>query len=225
MTIKHLTLYARQPAQQRRFYGETLGLPIHSETKEAVTFSIGRSLLSIKAAPEARPGHFAINIPSRAAEDASKWLKNRVAILTDQGNEIQDFVRWNARAVYFYDPEHNIVELIARKNLGYPLEGAFGTNSFIEISEIGMATEDIKACYTPLHTLMGLEIYDGDFKHFCAIGDEQGLIICVNRNTKTWYPAGDTAYPSEFQLQLANAGKEYTVSYDGRQLHIQSLHA
>lgn len=225
MILEHLTIYTNQLSQQRQFYGETLGLPVHSESAADVTFLIGRSLLSLKTDPKAQPGHFAINIPSHAEEEALRWLKSRVAILKDHGREIQDFVSWNARSVYFYDPEHNIVELIARKNLEYPQEGPFGAASFLEISEIGMATEDIEALYTPLHARVGLDIYDGDCKRFCAIGDEQGLIICINSKEKTWYPSGDTAQPARFQLQLVHAGKAHTLSYDGRQLQIVSHHA
>lgn len=60
------------------------------------------------------------------------------------GNDIYvDFPDWNAKSVYFYDAEENILEFIARHNLDEPTNDAtFTSNHIKRISEIGIAVSD-----------------------------------------------------------------------------------
>lgn len=117
-----------------------------------------------------------------------QWLKSRITILKDEQDEIIDFRAWNAKAIYFYDQDKNIVELIARKNLKNESDQNFGPEQFLEISEIGVPTRDIESEFSILRNAMGIEIYDGGFGNFCAIGDENGLFICINKDHKNGIP-------------------------------------
>jgi catechol-2,3-dioxygenase len=148
-------------------------------------------------------------------------VRQRAGILTDAGREIQDFTGWNARSVYFYDPDGNIVEFISRRNLEYPFLSKFGPDCLCEISEIGIAANNIKPVYSWLNKNLGLTIFDGDLERFCAIGNETGLFICINKETKTWYPTGDPAYPSNFDVSLLIGDKEYSVSFHGQELSLK----
>ena len=198
MKIQELTLYTSNIDGQTEFYSQVLGLEIVKKSPKNVSFHIGNSLLQFEQKKEATPYHFAINIPANKEEEALQWLKSRITILKDDQDEIIDFRAWNAKAIYFYDQDKNIVELIARKNLKNESDQNFGPEQFLEISEIGVPTRDIESEFSILRNAMGIEIYDGGFGNFCAIGDENGLFIFINKDHKKWYK-GHWPLAAEYQ--------------------------
>jgi len=214
MEIQELTIFTNRLTEQKQFYSEILELDILNESKNFVLFNIGSSNLKfVKRKKLATPYHFAFNIPSNKEKDALEWLKTRVEVLKMKGNEIQDFDGWNAKAVYFYDLDNNIVELIARNNLNYTSTEKFNQNSLLEISEIGIPTTNIEKEFTFLNKKLGLSIYDGGFNDFCAIGAETGLFICMNKNVKGWYPMNDKAYSSDFELKVIIEKEKFNIEY------------
>ncbi len=65
----------------------------------------------------------------------------------------------------------------------------------------------------------GLEIFDGDFDRFCAIGDETGLFIVINYEKKNWFPTMEPAQPYPFRVLFKNQeGEEYEIKYDNEEL-------
>ena len=213
MQIKELTLNTKRLREQRTFYSEVLGLPIIDESVRGVSFKIGNSELRFEERSNTRPYHFAINIPSNKIDQALEWLKAKVEILKFGKNEIHNFDSWNARAVYFYDMDKNIVEFIARKNLNTDTNKPFDCSKLIEISEIGLPTTDIAREFKILNERTGIKIFDGNFESFCAIGDEHGLLICVNKEKRNWFPTGDKAYSSDFKIRIVENAKEYELHY------------
>ncbi|MBC8768564.1 VOC family protein [Arenibacter sp. BSSL-BM3] len=175
-------------------------------------------MLHFEYKQSATPYHFAINIPANKEFEALKWLKSRCPILKDGEDEIINFTAWNAKAIYFYDEDKNIVELIARKNLKNASDHNFGPEHFLEISEIGVPTTDIEREFNTLKHAMDIAIYDGGFGNFCAIGDENGLLICINRERKDWYPTQDKASPSEFELKLSQNRKTYGIEFKNEKI-------
>ena len=220
MQIKKLKIYTSKLSAQNRFYTEVLKLEKLNQTKNSVSYQIGRSVLEIEEVPDFTPYHFAINIPANQENEALEWLKKWVEILKDGNNEIQDFDFWNAKAMYFYDMDKNIVEFIARKNLDNRSEIEFNQNSLLEISEIGLPTGHIENKFKILNENIGLEIYSGSFDRFCAIGSENGLFICVDKNTKEWFPTTDKANPADFEVLINQNDKEYAVEYKNENLKI-----
>jgi len=223
MKIKELKLFTSRLKEQTAFYSNVLKMHVLDQSEQSVSFLIGNSVLHLKKKIDATPYHFAINIPANKEQEALEWLKCRVAVLKDDQDEIIDFTAWNAMAIYFYDEDKNIVELIARKNLQNESHESFGADQFLEISEIGVPTANIKTVYDSLAEIMGIEIYDGGFGNFCAIGDESGLFICVNKDRKDWYPTQDKAFPSEFELNLSEQGNPYTIEFKNEIIRVKPL--
>lgn len=213
MRIQELTLYTSQLQKQKQFYQEVLELQLIHQSLTSVSFKLGRSLLHLEYKPGATPYHYAINIPANQEEAALQWLKSRVDILKDENYEIQDFNDWNARAIYFYDEDQNIVEFIARKTLNNGSEKNFDSSALLEISEIGIPSENIKNIYSQITDHIPLEIYDGGFDRFCALGDEHGLFICINKNVKDWFPTNDKAHSSEFHIRLVHQDIEVAFQF------------
>ena len=213
MKIKELRISAQNLEKQFDFYAKKIGLTVLDQSDDMVSFRIGESVLTFEKHNDFYPYHFALNIPSNQEKEALNWLKERVAILSDEGNEIQDFYNWNAKAIYFYDADRNIVEFIARKNLKNEAHEDFGASSLLEVSEIGMPVTDIKGTYTKLNTLSNLKIYDGGFGKFCAIGDEHGLFICIDKKAKGWYPTDDKAHSSRFEILFKDKDVEFAFEF------------
>lgn len=214
MEIKKLILFTNNIAKQKKFYSEILELEeIKSHPDYEISFRVGNSILKFIQSNESTPYHFAINIYSNQEQEALLWLKERVSILTDGKTEIQNFKSWNAKAIYFYDEDKNIVEFIARKNLNQISRKAFNSKTFLEISEIGIPTKSIEKIYKKLNQEIGLSIYSGDFDEFCAIGDEKGLIICVDQIKKRWFPVHDKVFPSDFYIKILYRNKNFDIKF------------
>ncbi len=220
MNIKELKIFTPNFSEQVEFYSSVLGLEIRKKTERKISFIIGNSLLVLEFRKEFTPYHFAINIPSNKEDEALNWLKQRVDILLDGKKEIQDFDFWNAKAIYFYDKDKNIVEFIARKNLDNYSDKRFEASSLIEISEIGLPTESIENEFNSLNQSCNLNIFSGGLERFCAIGSENGLIICINKHIRNWFPTNDKAFSSDFVADITNNGENYQIEYKNETLKI-----
>lgn len=212
MKIRSLTLYTNQIENQRFFYSKILGLKLIDDLPYKIAFRIGSSILKFEYSTESKPNHFAFNIPSNQIENAHNWLQKRIPILKDENNEIIDFPAWDAKAIYFYDADNNIVELIARKGLGHETS-SFGTKEILSISEIGLATENIKKVYDKLLSATQIPMYDGSFDRFLATGNQDGLFIIINKNKKDWFPTNDQAFISDFEIYANINSKEFSIQY------------
>lgn len=222
MKIKSLTLYTNQIQPQKQLYHKVLGFELVDNEKHQISFQIGDSKLIFKHKPNAKPYHFAFNIPSNQIENAKSWIQERIPILKDENNEIIDFPAWNAKAIYFYDADNNIVELIARKGLAHETS-SFGTKEILSISEIGLVTENIKKVYDKLLFATQIPMYDGSFDRFLAAGNEYGLFIIINKNKKDWFPTNDKAFISDFELIAEINEGLFQIQYQNSELKIMKI--
>lgn len=198
MIIKELTLFTNTITKQKQFYKSVLELEQLVDTPEKISFKIGSSILTFQYNIKFKPSHLAFNIPSNAIYDALYWLKMRTKPIENKGGFVTDFTNWNAKSVYFYDANNNILEFIAREDLNFESDFAFTSNTILSISEIGIATNDIQKLYQVIKSIKPISIFDGNFNNFCALGNHNGLFILVDKNMKTWYPTNDKAVTSDF---------------------------
>lgn len=224
MKIKKLTLATTDLPGQVGFYRNTLGFKLLKKNSREAEFRIGNSVLRFESAPKATPYHFAFNIPSFQEKQALDWLKARVEVLKDASDEIIPFDFWNARAIYFYDKDQNIVEFIARRNLGFEDIAPFSAESVIEISEIGIPVDDIVPIHDHLTNELNLEVYSGSTDRFCAIGDERGLFIIINKTIKTfWFPTEDTPHSSDLKAVVYHQGQLFNITFQHETLFSHEL--
>lgn len=216
MKIKTLKILTSNLANQIDFYTNTIGLKLISESAFEAKLQVGTTILILKQTTHFQPYHFAINIPANQAAAALTWLSSRVEILKDGTSEIQQFKKWNAEAIYFYDKDQNIVELIARKTLNIQSAEIFSPKSLLSISEIGAPVDDLPAIFESLQSIVSIPIYDGSLERFCAIGDENGLFIFINKTIKDWFPTGEKAYSAPFEIVLEERGEEYRLGFEGK---------
>ena len=201
MKIKELILFTQNLKAQIEFYSKVLEFEMIACDKVSCSFKMGSSILTFVTKENSKPYHFAFNIPSNKENEASIWLKERVSLLPHEGEEIIDFESWNARAMYFYDTDMNIVEFISRKNLNKNSNSPFSPKSILNISEMALASTNIKETVAILNSINPIKKYSGDFERFCAIGNEDGLFILANPLLKKWFPTDDEIEQSDFKIK------------------------
>ena len=201
MKIKEIQLFTSNISGQKEFYDEVLGLEQLSDSSEKISFKIGESVLTFLYKEQFKPSHLAFNIPPFSEDQALGWLKNRVDVLNFEGQEISDFINWNAKAIYFYDADKNIMEFIARRNLKGSGRPEFSPVDLLSISEMAIASENIETIYNKINAIKPIAVFDGTFDRFCAIGNDEGLFILINKSKKKWYPTQEVALMSDFIIK------------------------
>ncbi|WP_181884363.1 ring-cleaving dioxygenase [Neobacillus piezotolerans] len=220
MEFTKLSLLASNLTEMKNFYKNVLELPISSKSVKEFTVHVGQTDLHFRESNDGNPFyHFAINIPENKYNEAVAWAKSRVSLNSEDGRDEVHFASWNAHA-YFEDPSGNIVELIARHNLPNRTNNNFSSQDFLNVSEIGIAVDEVIPFVRKLNAL-GFPNWKNDSEGLTPVGDENGLFIVVKTERK-WYFSDKNArfYPVEVFL---NGGKvafkkmedKVEIIYDG----------
>ena len=131
------------------------------------------------------PHHFAFHVA-----DLEQW-KQRLDV-----GEDHDFSSWGGgRAVYFRDPEENVVELIARPQ----------ARPELTIAEVGLPVEDVPAAVAALQDQLDLPAYDEGDESFAPLGDDDGLLIVV-RLGRGWFPDRVPSGAARIEVRITGAG-------------------
>jgi catechol-2,3-dioxygenase len=186
----------------RRFYGDTLGLPVTEPSAGTLAVQAGGTAISFEAVHAGRPYyHFAFNIPENMLPRAKEWLRPRCPLVRrPDGSDEYHFVSWNAHSVYFLDPAGNILEFIARHNLrnARPAGAEFSPKDILYASEIAVVVDDVGAAAENAGASLGLRPFAGSIsRQFAALGDDHRLLIVVKRGREWNSGHGRTAevYP------------------------------
>lgn len=218
MKIEKLTIFTSQLQEQLKFYRDSLQMEVREQSEEHFQLVAGYSMLEFRQREKSTPYHIAFHIPDKQEEEALRWLKERVSVLKNNNDEIIDFSNWDAKSVYFYDEDENVMEFISRGHLNKPESAIFSGKSVVGLSEIGVPTEDIQEKFDFLQKNCGLEVFDGSFERFCAIGDPQGLFITIDKNMKDWFPTGDRAFSSDFEIEFTHHDKSCGLQFYDNEL-------
>lgn len=125
LKIKETCLYIRDLETAKKFYHETLELPLISYVEDKhIFFRAGDSVLlcfnpedsKYKESPPAHYGggkqHFAFEVSKQDYENSKTWI-------TSRGIRITDTVIWKggAESFYFEDPEGNVLEIVPAEGI------------------------------------------------------------------------------------------------------------
>jgi len=213
MKIHKLQIYSDNIKEQLRFYRDKLNLKITDYSDDYFEVETGYSTIRFQHRENATSYHIAFHVPDNQQNEALEWVKERVPVLEGNGQEIVDFMAWSAKSLYFYDEDKNIIEFISRESFSKPDSALFSEKSIVGISEVGLVTENIQEKFDFLNANFQLEKYDGDLEHFCAIGDDEGLLLTINQKLKDWFPTDDKAYKSEFEIEFTNKEKKHSFIF------------
>jgi hypothetical protein len=217
--IAGLELLSAAPlAAAKEFYHRSLGLRVEEDKPDRLTVRAGDTRLTF--AP-AGPGdgkpfyHFAFNIPENKIVAARDWQRERTPLLPIPArlrdprypDEVVDYRHWNAHSVFFYDPGGNVVEYIARHDLGNAAKGPFGPGDILYASEIGLIVDDVPGVAAGLTRAVGPGQYKGGSDQFTALGDEHGLLLVMKRGrVLNFDPASDAKAARVFRTKLRVRG-------------------
>ena len=190
MNITRLELLTADLRAQRDFYTKILELPVKlaSSTLEV---KAGKTDLVFDQAPADFDGayHFAFNIPENQFQSGKTWISERIPLLHDEsGKDEFHSDNWNSDSVYFKDAAGNVLEFIARHNLKNPATERFDGRQILNISEIGLPSEDVIAFAKELCTTLNLAVFKQEpNESFTPVGDDHGLLILPIQN-RIWIP-------------------------------------
>ncbi|HSI70311.1 MAG TPA: VOC family protein [Gillisia sp.] len=219
MKIERLEIRSANVAEQLKFYRDLLELKTINYDGESFEMTVGYTQIKFSQYKGATPYHIAIHIPDRQEEEALRWVKERIPVLKNNNEEIIDFSGWDAKSVYFYDKDENIMEFISRRRFNEAATPIFSDKSLLGVAEVGLATSDIKLKFDFLQKNCGLEVFDGNFEKFCAIGDDKGLLITINKELKEWFPTKDKAYASPFSIWFSHGKEICALKFEEDQLY------
>lgn len=196
MHFNEVILQTASVARTKLFYHKTLELPISKESDESITFLAGNSLLTFNVAAAGKPYyHIAFNITPNKFSDSFEWISRKLDILPMQEDiPIAVYPDWNAQSFYFMDNNGSILEFIARFDLPYSSDAPFSLADIREISEVGIATNDVDGTAEMLHTEHGVPWFrkTKPSEHFTVMGDNNGLLI-LSHTSRSWVPTDKPA--------------------------------
>lgn len=191
MHIQELILKTNSLQRTRLFYHKTLELEILKETDEAISFKAGKTMLTFEQAAEGKPFyHIAFNIVNNKFSDSFEWINNKLDILPVSDELlIAGYDNWNAQSFYFHDNNGSILEFISRFDLPYYSTEPFSSECIMEISEVGLVTDDVHDLAEEIKVEHGIPYFKKNPPNpaFTVMGDDYGLLILVP-NKHGWVP-------------------------------------
>jgi catechol-2,3-dioxygenase len=214
MNITRLELPAKELQAQRKFYSSVLGLSVDL-TVDTLEVQVGKTILVFTQAQTDFNGayHFAFNIPENQFHASKAWLACRAPILYDKnGKEEFESQDWNSHSLYFKDAAGNILEFIARHNLKNAVDGEFDGSQILNVSEIGLPSEDVVVFANEICNRLGLSVFMQEPNAtFTPVGDDDGLFILPIKD-RIWMP--DSGVPAKLlpvKVQCEVNGKPWEV--------------
>lgn len=218
MEIDTLHLRTARLSDLKMFYADILDCPVTKADSGKFTIEIGTTDVTFSEVNDGSNPfyHFAINIPQNQFEAATTWLADRVELLSDPDTGEQQFSSSRYSQVYCHDPVGNIVELIARHDLSNDAERSFGSENFLQVSEIGLPVPDVRRAVEGINENVGVSPRDSrvseisDDVSFAAVGNDHGVFIIVNEG-RGWFPTrNQTAEVYPRTVGISEAAGEYT---------------
>ena len=214
MEITHIVLGTRSLAETASFYEDVLGLHVVREPGE-ITIAVGANVVVFQErggdeGNSAGVHHLAFTIPTGSLAAARTWLETRTALLARDGEvEFEGPPSWNSRSVYFDGPDGSVLELIERRELDNGVDGPFGPDRLLCVSEVGVAVPDVLGAVRALEERGVAPYANPPSATFAPVGDAHGLIILVAPG-RPWFPTQDrVSARSRVKIAVA-AGRTFT---------------
>lgn len=197
MKILELEISSVDLPAQRDFYADILELPVRLDSA-LLEVKAGRTVLRFTQAPSEFVGayHFAFNIPENQYQASKQWITSRIPLIRDKtGQEDFESKSWDSTSLYFLDAAGNVLEFIARHNLKNSAEGDFNSSQILNVSEIGLPSEDVVGLADQICTKLGLSVFKQEPNEtFTPVGDDNGLLILPIKD-RIWMP--DSGVPAK----------------------------
>ncbi|MDA1475455.1 VOC family protein [Bacillus changyiensis] len=223
MEVKSVTLQTKCIKEMRKFYVEKFGFPLLKADKDSIQIVIGSSTLKFTSENiEGKPYyHFAFNIPANQFAEAKSWVKEKVSLNIEDGDDEIYFSGSDAHSLYFYDPAGNIVEFISRHSISRKRMEPFSIESVLNISEIGLIVDD---AIDVGKRLMDIGIYERENQplsptslHF--MGDaSKGIFILLTQPGRRWIFSDKVS--AIYPLEIITINNNRIIMNSNKQLEV-----
>ena len=190
MEITRLELCAQDLIGQQDFYLQVLELPVDFSAEKLEVQAGNTNLVFTQAEPDFDGAyHFAFNIPENQFLAAKAWISERIPLLHDESGQAEFASEsWNSHSVYFKDAAGNVLEFIARHNLKNGAEAEFDGAQILNVSEIGLPSEDVISFANDLCSTLDISVFKQEpNESFTPVGDDHGLFILPIKG-RIWIP-------------------------------------
>jgi hypothetical protein len=190
LNITFLEISAKDLVVLRDFYANILELPVTLDSSNLEVKAGKTDLVFTQAPIEFEDAyHFAFNIPENQFDAAKKWISERIPLLRDEsGKDEFESENWNSHSVYFKDAAGNVLEFIARHNLENRIDEDFDGRQILNVSEIGLPSENVIEFANELCTTLDLSVFRQEPNEtFTPVGDDNGLLILPIKD-RIWIP-------------------------------------
>jgi catechol-2,3-dioxygenase len=217
MEIIEIELQTYNIVETESFYKDIFGLPLITKKENELSFKVGKSTLTFKKTTNLNPKyHFAFNIPNNKIDEAISWASSRFKLIeNDENGVIANFETWNAKAIYFYDNNFNILEFIARFDLENSSDKKFDISSVLSISELGIVVDEPLKLAENLVETYQLDYFEKSNKSdsFVGVGNDNGLMIIVKKNRK-WFPTDQEAEKHIARIKILSNGQINEINFN-----------
>jgi len=217
MKITYLELPTINLKTQEEYYSNVLKMAVKASAIDLKVQAGETELVFTQAAPDFDGAyHFAFNIPNSQFSAAKKWIASRQSLLQDvDGKDEFTSKSWNSQSIYFKDTAGNVLEFIARHTMKNAINGHFNERQILNISEVGLPSEDVIGWANELCQTLGISPYKQEpNENFTPVGDDNGLIILPRRD-RIWMPN------SEVPAKLLPI--KVKVDVDGRKFELRGF--
>lgn len=188
MRFERVTVPAADPASLGEWYRERFA-PRTEEASDGASVRLGETTLRFTDADTTPPAHLAVRLllDGTAAVD---WLAERATILPVDGEPSRRFEFLDATAVYFEDPEGNVLEGLCYD--GDPRQTTESSTVIDGLTEIGLPARDPLALVAWLETTVGLSAWGTPSDTFAWVGDRHARFVVIPTD-RDWYPTDRAA--------------------------------
>jgi len=218
MQISKVKLYIYDIHKMMDFYCRTLGFKLLEEAEHFFEIAAGESIIRFEYIHSSveKQYHFAFNIPSNLFQQAKKWAQKNVGILSVEEQDEVYFKSLDAYSCYFYDPEDNVVEFIARQEKNPKVNtNVFSIDHVINIAEINLTTDAILSVADCLKGYGITPLKGGEIRtDALTFMGENGVNILLGPSERIWYFSTKKAIVSPIVIEV-NHQLELCLNVDG----------
>lgn len=204
MQFDQVRIPATEPSTLGAWYADRFGEESTDHTDSTMTqttsVQLGETTLQFEAAEDAPPAHLAFRLLADA-EAAVDWLADRATVIPVEGTQSRWFEFLDATAIYFEDPEENILEGLCYTDDSHPTGGS---EAIVDgVTEVGLPAHEPLALVEWLKETVGLSAWGSPSETFAWVGDRHARFVVVPAG-RDWYPTDREAGLSPLSVTVVN---------------------
>ncbi|NUE03168.1 hypothetical protein HUB97_11805 [Halorubraceae archaeon YAN] len=208
MNVTQLTLSSDDPVALGEWYNDALNVDVLFSDGAAIVSAGSTEMILTDADKRTAPYHVAFRSQTPVTE-LYDWFTDRGEHISVEGESTIRFEFLSADAVYFEDPEGNILECL-HYDRDTPKQDSLGPNTVHSVTEVGLPAHDTASLQSWLVDTVGLSTIGSPTETFAWVGDFDSRFVVVPAG-RDWYPTDRPAGVSPLTTEVAVENTECEV--------------